>query len=58
VRPHLNTWDVHYDAAGLERAPAEPMGARVDEGHLVGRWASAGEVQRAVERHHDKHITG
>ena len=35
----------HYDARGLERPPAEPMGTRTDEGHRLGSWASAGEAQ-------------
>jgi hypothetical protein len=54
VRRWRNGWEAHYDAHGLERPPAEPMGSRVDEGHRLGAWGSAGEAQRAVERHHDR----
>jgi hypothetical protein len=54
VRRWRNGWEAHFDANGLDRPPAEPRGSRRDEGYLVGRFASAGEARRAVERHHDR----
>jgi hypothetical protein len=54
VRRWRNGWEAHYGARGLDRPPAVPMGTRADEGHLVCRFGSAGEAQRAVERHHDR----
>jgi hypothetical protein len=51
VRRWRTGWESHYDPNGLDRAPAEPMGARVDEGRRLGAWASADEAQRAVQRY-------
>jgi hypothetical protein len=53
VRRWRDGWEAHHDFVGLERPPGR-MGSRVDEGYLVGRFASAGEVQRAVERYHER----
>jgi hypothetical protein len=54
VRRCRDGWEAHYDAHGLDRPPAVPMGSRADEGYLVGRFASADEAQRAVKRHHER----
>lgn len=54
VRRWRNGWEAHDDPHGLDRAPAVPMGTRVDDGRRLGAWGSAGEAQRAVQRHHDR----
>jgi hypothetical protein len=54
VRRWRNGWEAHYDRDGLDRPPAVPMRARVDESYRLGHWASVGEARRAVERYHDR----
>lgn len=53
VRRWRDGWEAHYDARGLERPPAVPMGWRADEGVPARRVGPAGEAQRAVERYHE-----